>query len=234
MNKTTAIIMAAGQGKRMNSQVAKQFLLLKDKPVLYYSLKAFEESRIDDIILVTGEDQIEYCQKQIVDEYNIRKVTKIIEGGKERYDSVYQGLKNIEESDYVLIHDGARPCITPELINTVIDQVATWKACLIGNPVKETIKVVNQNGIITDTPDRSTLWAAQTPQAFEYKLIKNAYDRLYQEEEFIRKGITDDAMVWETYHGQPVKMLFGDYDNVKITTPEDILIADGILSKLLC
>lgn len=231
--KITAIILAAGQGKRMNSPVAKQFLSLKGKPVIYYALKAFQESDVDNIILVTGKDQVEYCREKIVDYYQIQKVTEVIEGGEERYDSVYEALKKTCTTDYVLIHDGARPFISQELIRKVIAQVKECGACLLGTPVKETIKVVNSEGYITATPIRNSLWAAQTPQAFEYASIKRAYDQFYAEEDKNKLGITDDAMVYETFYKGSVKMLLGDYNNIKITTPEDLLVAENILKEMV-
>ncbi|MDD3173335.1 MAG: 2-C-methyl-D-erythritol 4-phosphate cytidylyltransferase [Herbinix sp.] len=233
MNKITAIILAAGQGKRMNSQVAKQFLILQEKPVLYYSLKAFEESSVNDIILVTGDGQVDYCRENIIETYHFKKVTKIIEGGKERYDSVYRALLKVEPTDYVLIHDGARPFIMKDQIETVIKHVIEDKACIVGTPVKETIKIVNSEGTITSTPNRNILWSAQTPQAFEYKLIKEAYDVFNAEIDKSRIGITDDAMVYENYLKRPVKMLLGDYNNIKLTTPEDLLLAEEILKRIL-
>lgn len=233
-NKFTAIILAAGQGKRMNSEVAKQFLMLQDKPVLYYSLQAFEGSEVDRIIIVTGEDQVEYCRTNIVERYGFLKVTDVIGGGKERYNSVYNALVKIEETDYVLIHDGARPFISKDMIKNIMKQVILNKACLLGTPVKETIKVVDRDGFITATPNRNTLWAAQTPQAFEYRAIKEAYDLLLLEENLDSLGITDDAMVYETYCKMPIKMIMGDYNNIKLTTPEDLTLAKGILRQLLC
>lgn len=233
-NKVTAIILAAGQGKRMNSPVAKQFLILQEKPVIYYSLKAFEESSVDEIILVTGAGQADYCKEKIIDFFRISKVTQIIEGGKERYDSVYRALEAVVETGYVLIHDGARPFISKDLIEKVIAQVMEYKACIVGTPVKETIKIVDDSEFIQATPDRRTLWAAQTPQAFEYSSIKKAYDFFYAEEDKDCLGITDDAMVYESYLKRPVKMVYGDYNNIKLTTPEDLNLADGILKQLLC
>jgi len=233
-NEFTAIILAAGQGKRMNSPVAKQFLMLQGKPVLYYSLRAFEDSAIDRIILVTGEEQVEYCRTNIVKHYGFQKVTDIIEGGKERYDSVYRALLKTGQTDYVLIHDGARPFISRDMIKTIMEQVIINKACLVGTPVKETIKMVDAKGFITATPNRNTLWAAQTPQAFEYASIKKAYDLLQQEKAPDSLGITDDAMVYEAYCKLPVKMIVGDYNNIKLTTPEDLTLAQGIVKQLLC
>ena len=230
-HKITAIILAAGQGKRMNSPVAKQFLILQEKPVIYYSLKAFEESSVDNIILVTGSGQVEYCREQIVDFYQFKKVSQIIEGGEERYDSVYRALEKAGPTDYVLIHDGARPFISIELIETIIGQVQRYKACLVGTPVKETIKIVNSEGYIAATPNRNTLWAAQTPQAFEFSVIWKAYQLFYLEENKTVPGITDDAMVYEAYLKSPVKMLLGDYNNLKLTTPEDLILAESIIGQ---
>ena len=231
MDKVIAIVLAAGQGKRMHSQVAKQFLILEDKPVVYYCLKAFEQSSVDEIILVTGEGQVDYCKREIVDLYHMNKVVKIIEGGKERYDSVFQGLIHAETAEYVLIHDGARPFITIEIIDQMVEQVKESKACIIGMPVKETIKVVDDVGNIIATPNRNTLWAAQTPQAFEYLSIRQAYLDFYQEKDKGSMIVTDDAMLYETYGKLPVKVLPGDYNNIKLTTPEDLIIAERILSQ---
>ncbi len=230
-DKVTAIVLAAGQGRRMNSQVAKQFLSLSEKPVISYSLYAFEKSSVEEIILVTGEGQVDYCRKEIVETYGFKKVRQVVEGGKERYDSVYQALLHSADADYVLIHDGARPFITVELIEKMIAGVKEYQACIPGTPVKETIKVVDAEGTITDTPDRNTLWAAQTPQAFLYEVILKAYEKFYQEKESKDIAVTDDAMVYETFCGLPVKMLMGDYNNLKLTTPEDLILAEQILME---
>ena len=229
----TAIVLAAGKGKRMKTDVSKQFLTLMDKPVIYYSLKAFEESSVDHIVLVTGEETLEYCKKEIVARYHLNKVKKVIVGGRERYDSVYQGLLHTK-SDYVLIHDGARPFITGKMIDEIIKEVRVCKACVIGTPVKETIKIIDSQGFIIETPERNCIWAAQTPQAFEYFAIKNAYNNFYEVNNKNDYAITDDAMVYETFLKKPVKMLLGDYKNIKLTTPEDLIIAEQILMSLLC
>ena len=194
--KNVAIVLAAGQGKRMKSKVQKQYLLIKEKPVLYYTLSAFENSSlISEIILVTGKDEIAYCQKEIVENYGFSKVQKIVAGGKERYHSVYEGIKAIETADYVFIHDGARPFVDGEMIARVCDAVAEYKACVVGMPVKDTIKIADDAGFAEQTPDRRKVWQIQTPQTFEYQLIKGAYEKLLAEEP---EGITDDAMVVET------------------------------------
>ena len=221
--KNAAIVLAAGQGKRMKSKVQKQFLLIKEKPVLYYTLNAFETSPlISDIILVTGKDEIEYCQQEIVEKYGFMKVCKIVAGGKERYHSVHNGIQAIDEADYVFIHDGARPFVDGEIIERVCTTVKEHEACVVGMPVKDTIKIADEEGFAAQTPDRRKVWQVQTPQAFEYHLIKNAYERLLEEEP---EGITDDAMVVETMTSHKVKLVEGSYRNIKITTPEDLDIA---------
>ena len=221
--KNVAIVLAAGQGKRMNSKVQKQFLLIKEKPVLYYTLNAFETSPlITDIILVTGKDEIEYCQKEIVDKYGFSKIHKIVAGGKERYHSVYHGIQAIDAADYVFIHDGARPFVDGEMIARVCAAVEEHKACVVGMPVKDTIKIADEEGFASQTPDRRKVWQVQTPQTFAYQLIKEAYEKLMQEEP---EGITDDAMVVETMTDYKVKLVEGSYRNIKITTPEDLDIA---------
>lgn len=231
-NKFTAVILAAGQGKRMNSSVAKQFLMLEGKPLLFYSIQAFEESRVDEIILVCGQGQIEYCSS-IIAPYGFKKVVRIVEGGEERYDSVYRTLFAVDYTDYVLIHDGARPFVSPELINEMLDKVREYKACIAAVPVKDTIKTVDGGGLIKGTPDRNSMWLAQTPQAFEYSSIKAAYKMLFEDEEADRRTVTDDAMVYERYIKQPVRVVKGDYYNIKITTSEDMAIAKGIKESIM-
>lgn len=226
MGKIAAIVLAAGQGKRMNSDIHKQYLLLKEKPVLYYSLQAFEQSKVDTVILVTGKGEIPYCEQEIVSKYSFQKVEKVIEGGRERYHSVYEGLKALpEEIEYVLIHDGARPMLTDEIIQNTIDAVQEYKACVVGMPVKDTIKITNENQFADQTPNRANLWAVQTPQAFSYDIVWKAYSALMEHE----MPVTDDAMVVETFLKYPVKLVEGSYQNIKITTSEDLLIAEVFL-----
>lgn len=223
MKKNVAIVLAAGQGKRMQSKVQKQYLLIKGKPVLYYTLNAFEtSSMISDIILVTGKDELEYCQKEIVEKYGFSKVRKIVAGGKERYHSVYNGIQAIDEAAYVFIHDGARPFVDGKMIERACAAVEEHKACVVGMPVKDTIKIADEDGFAAQTPDRRRVWQVQTPQVFEYRLIKEAYEKLMVEEP---EGITDDAMVVETMTEYKVKLVEGSYRNIKITTPEDLDIA---------
>jgi 2-C-methyl-D-erythritol 4-phosphate cytidylyltransferase len=221
--KNVAIVLAAGQGKRMNSKVQKQFLLIKEKPVLYYTLSAFENSPIiSDVILVTGKDEIEYCKTEIVEKYDFKKVRKVVAGGKERYHSVHEGIQAIDHAEYVFIHDGARPFVDSEIIQRSYDAVKEYKACVAAMPVKDTIKIADENEFAVQTPDRKRVWQVQTPQTFEYPLIKDAYERLLAEEP---EGITDDAMVVETMTDCKVKLIEGSYRNIKITTPEDLEIA---------
>jgi len=224
--KTTAIVLAAGSGKRMNSKVHKQYLLLQDKPVLYYSLKAFEDSAVDEIVLVVGAGEVDYCKKEIIEKYNMQKVRAVVEGGKERYHSVYEGLKAAGDSDYVLIHDGARPFVSQSIIERTIGAVCEYKACVVGMPVKDTIKIVDEQTFAKETPNRSLVWMVQTPQAFSYSLIYDAYTRMLKQEDV---GITDDAMVVERMTDYKVKLIEGSYQNIKITTPEDLDVAEVYL-----
>ena len=228
--KNTAIVLAAGQGKRMNSKVQKQFLELGGKPLLYYSLKCFQDSgMIRDIILVTGAESVPFCNEEIVEKYGLTKVTKVIPGGKERYDSVYEGLLSCENSDFVLIHDGARPFITEEIIRRGIQGVEKTGACVIGMPSKDTVKIADTQGYVAETPDRSTVWTIQTPQIFEYRLIREAHEKIRCRD---MSAITDDAMVVEQETGVKVALVEGSYKNIKITTPEDLDIAEIFLKAL--
>ena len=230
-NKIVAIVLSGGKGKRMGTTTSKQYLLLNGKPILYYSLKAFDDSDVDEIILVVGEGDESFVEEEIVKKYSIRKVKLIVKGGKERYNSVYNGMCNIEDSNntYVLVHDGARPFITPSLINKTIEEVLEFNACVVGVPAKDTIKVVDKNNYVKDTPDRSILWQVQTPQAFKYDLLMNSYRKVMEDD---RSDITDDSMVVEYASDIPVKMILGNYNNIKITTPEDLNIGLAILESL--
>lgn len=227
--KNTAIVLAAGQGKRMHTKIQKQFLEIKGYPVLYYSLRCFQDSPlIEDIILVTGEESVLYCQKEIVDKYGFTKVTKVIPGGKERYDSVYQGILACENSDYVLIHDGARPFITEEILERGLTGAEETGACAVGMPSKDTVKIADESGYIAETPDRSKVWMIQTPQIFQYALIRNAHESIRTRE---MSNVTDDAMVVEQETGIKVRLAEGSYQNIKITTPEDLGVAELFLGN---
>lgn len=227
--KCTAIVLAAGQGKRMKTKVQKQFLLLNGKPLLYYSLACFQNSReIDEIILVTGKESLDFCRKEIVDFYGFSKVKAIVPGGKERYDSVYAGLCACEGADYVLIHDGARPFVTEEIICRIKEAVIVYQACIAGMPSKDTVKIADEGQMVAATPKRSLVWTIQTPQAFSYELIKEAHEKARQGD---MNEITDDAMVVEAFSDQSIRLVEGSYENIKVTTPEDIFLAEKILKK---
>jgi 2-C-methyl-D-erythritol 4-phosphate cytidylyltransferase len=233
--RNIAIVLAAGQGKRMQSKVQKQYLHLKGKPVLYYALQVFETcSFIDEIILVTGAGEMEFCQKEIVEVYGFQKVKKIVAGGKERYHSVFEGLKAVKELTekeegtpcYVYIHDGARPFVDEEILQRTHRAVCETGACVAGMPVKDTIKISDGTGMAVETPRRELVWMIQTPQVFSYELIYEAYAKLLKEEHIF---VTDDAMVLECMEGQRVKLVEGSYRNMKITTPEDLAVAEALL-----
>lgn len=234
MEKCTAVLLAAGSGKRMNSDVKKQYLLINDKPVLWYALEAFEKSFMTEVILVVSKDDMEYVKKEIVDKYGFKKVKAVVEGGKERYHSVACGIEAAGECDYIFIHDGARPFLNKEILDRLLKDVRVYKACVAGMPVKDTIKIANEDGFAESTPNRNLVWQVQTPQVFSYELIKEAYERLIREEkEVLDRGIkiTDDAMVVETFSNQPVKLTEASYENIKITTPEDLILASAFLEK---
>lgn len=233
----TAIVLSAGQGKRMGASVQKQYIELQGKPIIYYTLSVFQKSEIiDDIILVAGKDQLKYVQEEIVRKYHFTKVKTVVEGGHERYASVWQGLKareydkyyeNIQDG-YVFIHDGARPFVDEEMLERAYDTVRKYKACVAGVPSKDTIKLINEEQFAVTTPEREYVWAVQTPQVFEKTLIFEAYARLMEEE---CVHVTDDAMVVEQMMRLPVKLFEGSYENIKITTPEDLDIARIFLLK---
>lgn len=236
MKKETAaaIILAAGQGKRMNSGIQKQYLQLKGYPVLYYSLKAFEDSDVDDVILVTGEKEIEYCSREIIERYGLQKVRAIVAGGKERYHSVYEGLKAVGEPDYVLIHDGARPFVTVNIIARTLEGARSCGACVAGMPAKDTVKLADDRGFTASTPPRDSVWMIQTPQTFSYPLIFSAYRELIEREVSGQEiSVTDDAMVLETISGRKSRLVEGSYENIKITTPSDLRIAEAICTDAL-
>ena len=225
--RCTAIVLAAGQGKRLHSKIQKQFLEIGGKPILYYSMECFQKSPlIQDIILVTGEDMISYCQSEIVEKYGFTKVCKVTAGGKERYDSVYAGLLCCQDTDYVYIHDGARPFVTEEMIQRGYEAVKRTNACVMGMPSKDTVKLADPSGYIKETPDRKIVWNIQTPQIFSYDLIRGAYESIRKKD---MSNVTDDAMVVEQETGTKILLVEGSYQNIKITTPEDLAVAEAFL-----
>ena len=231
MKKETygAVVLAAGKGKRMHSAVQKQFLMLGGKPVIFYSLEQFEQCPfINEIVLVTGEEEIDYCRKEIVEKFDFQKVKKIVAGGAERFLSVYNGLKACT-CDFVYIHDGARPFVDQAILERTREDVKRYGACVAGMPVKDTIKISDGDGYADVTPPRSRVWMVQTPQVFAYSCIKDAYDKLIADG---RMDVTDDAMVLECMAGQKTKLTLGSYENIKIITPEDLEIAEVFAARL--
>jgi 2-C-methyl-D-erythritol 4-phosphate cytidylyltransferase len=228
--KVSVVIPAAGQGKRMEANKNKQFLLLGGKPILSHTITIFESSSsIDEIILVAQSEELDYCQSEIIHKYNFNKVSKIIAGGATRQESVYNGLKAVsEDADFILIHDGARPLLTNELIEHIITEVEKYQAVAIGVPVKDTIKIINQDKVVVDTPKRDNLIAIQTPQAFRRNLILEAYQRAC-EDDYLG---TDSSSLVERLNKE-IRVIEGSYENLKITTPEDLELAERIISRRL-
>lgn len=233
--KCTAIILSAGQGKRMGTDVHKQYIKILGKPVIYYTLRAFQDSEIiDSIVLVVGGGQEEFARKEIVEKFRFTKVTVIVPGGAERYDSVWQGLKAVRNAKaqdmdgYIFIHDGARMFVDESILKRGYETVLEYRACVAGMPSKDTVKLVDENDFAVKTPERKYVWIVQTPQIFEEALIVEAYSRL-AEQECIH--VTDDAMVVEEMMGTAVKLYEGSYENIKITTPEDLKIAIAFLKS---
>ena len=219
------VIVAAGTGSRMNMGINKQFIKLEGKEIIAYTIEKFyNNSNIEDIVVVVKEDESEFFKKEILDKYNFKNVKRAY-GGKERQDSVYNGLKLLDEKcNVVLIHDGARPFVSDKIIDKSIEEAKEHKAIVVGVPVKDTIKVIDNDKNIVDTPNRSVLWAVQTPQTFDYTILIDAYKDAFKNKFY---G-TDDAMLVERI-GYKVKMLEGSYNNIKITTQEDLNIGSQIL-----
>ena len=226
--KTVAIIPAGGAGKRLKAQKAKQYLLLNYLPVLVHTLKAFEQAKvIDEIILVLPSNDVASAQKQLINKYGLTKVIAIVDGGKERQDSVRNGLAAINgKCDVVVIHDAVRPFVTQELINQVVAAAKSFGAASVGVKAKDTVKEIKKDNLVAATIPRQNLWLTQTPQAFKFDLLKKAYTAAYRDKYY---G-TDDASLAEKI-GAKVKMIDGSYENIKITTQEDIIIAEALMKK---
>lgn len=261
--RNIAIVLSAGRGTRMNTGIPKQYLDLNGMPVIAWSLRAFELFEgVDDVILVTSKEDIEYCRCEVVEKYGFSKVRSIVSGGAERYLSVWEGLKeakrcrmdspdllqssdqnpesfcktgNLQPADsgeghfdYVFIHDGARPLIDEPILQRALEDVRTHKACVVGMPVKDTIKIADQDAFAKTTPDRRFLWQVQTPQVFAFPLVYGSYRKLIEEG---IQNVTDDAMVVERESSTRVRLTEGSYRNIKITTPEDLEIAKLFLRE---
>ena len=220
----SAIVLAGGRGKRMNYHKSKQFIEIKGKPVLVYTLEKFIYNKsIDEVILVLPEDEVDYCKKEVLQKYSL-KVDRIVIGGKERQDSVFNALEAMEQANIVLIHDGARPFISEKIIEEGIKYANIYGAAAPGVTPKDTIKIKNEDNISVDTPDRNTLVAVQTPQCFKYDEIYQCHRKIKEENAIV----TDDTSVVERY-GHKVYLYEGDYTNIKITTPEDLILAERLI-----
>lgn len=252
--RCTAVILAGGSGSRMHSDVAKQFMLLCGKPLLWYSLHAVQRSEIiDDCILVAGRADdtvggswphtLEYVRREIVEKYGFTKVDAIIPGGSERCWSVENAMAVLRDGveggrvpnrdGYVFIHDSARPFLTEEILSRTYEAVQRYRACVAAMPSKDTVKLADEECFAAFTPPRSQVWTIQTPQVFETCLIAAAYGRLREHyPQTVQAPVTDDASVVELFSDVPVKLVEGSYQNIKITTREDIRIAEAFLEDL--
>lgn len=221
----SAIIVAAGQGVRMGNSIPKQYLMLGDHPILAYSLMAFSAcNSVDKLYLVIPESDIDCCRHKIVLPLKLAIDIQLVPGGSQRQLSVYNGLRKIEDRQgIVVIHDGVRPFVKPDHIQICIQGAMETGACILAVPVADTLKKVNSSGLIDDTIERKGVWQAQTPQAFEYELIIQAHEKA-RVDGFIA---SDDALLVERL-GKKIKIVAGNRNNFKITTPEDLRIAQAI------
>ena len=227
--KVIALIPAAGMGKRMGAAINKQYLLLGGKPIVAHTIAVFESAPfVDDIYLIVPEAEIPYCREHVVERYGFAKVRRIVTGGAERQNSVLNGLRAVADArddDVVLIHDGVRPFVPVSVLKRAAESAFAQDGALVAVPVKDTVKVVT-NGVVRATPPRETLWLAQTPQAFKYGTILAAHE-MAAAEGFLG---TDDAMLVERLEKE-VHIVMGDYRNIKITTPEDLILAEAFLKE---
>jgi 2-C-methyl-D-erythritol 4-phosphate cytidylyltransferase len=226
MSRVTALIPAAGAGRRMGKSVAKQFLPLGDKPLLAHTLLAFQRApEIDEIIPILSKEDREHCLRDIIERYGITKVRTLVAGGRERQDSVMNGLLKLEpDASIVLVHDGVRPFVTHAMIRESVDLARKGECVAVGVPVKDTVKEVDDQGMVRHTLERSRLWAIQTPQTFPVNALKRAYEECFKHKVY---G-TDDATLVERTGGR-VRVIMGSYENIKITTPGDLILAEEIL-----
>lgn len=227
--RVSALIPAAGMGKRMGAGINKQYLLLAGRPILAHTLAVFESaSFVDDVYLIVPEDEIAFCRENVVERHRFAKVRLIVAGGSERQYSVLNGLRAVPSpgpDDVVVIHDGVRPFVSLPVLESSVETARLLDAALVAVPVKDTVKVV-RDGIVLETPPRESLWLAQTPQTFRYRVIRDAHERAAAEAWL---G-TDDASLVERF-GKQVHIVCGDYGNFKITTPEDLVLAEAFLKN---
>lgn len=227
--KIVAIVPAAGMGRRMGASINKQYLLLDGKPILAHTLELFQKADfIDEIYPVVPAEEIEYCRIHVVERYGIEKVRQIVAGGAERQNSVLNALRaaDCDDDDVVLIHDGVRPFVPLSALQRSIDMALEHDGALVAVPVKDTVKVV-KGAFVAATPSREVLWLAQTPQTFRYRIIRAAHE-LAEAEGFT---CTDDSSLLERV-GKKVHVVIGDYRNIKITTPEDLVLAEAFIKSV--
>ena len=224
--KVAAIIPAAGKGKRMGHATPKHFMHLEGKPILAYTLGAFEKCpAVDYVLIVVRSGEEEYCLSEVVERYGFKKVLRIVIGGEKRQDSVYHGIKELDEdTDIVVVHDGVRPFVLPDLISETIKLAMYVDGVVAALPVKDTLKEVSEEGLIKGTPHREALWYAQTPQTFKKRVLEEAFIRAYNDGFY---G-TDESSLVERIGGK-VRIIEGSPENIKITTKEDLLHAELIL-----
>jgi 2-C-methyl-D-erythritol 4-phosphate cytidylyltransferase len=228
MSTSIALIPAAGMGKRMGKAVSKQFLFLGDKPVLAHTLLAFQRSSdVDEIIPILSEDDMESCLRDVIEAFHLTKVKTLVVGGKERQDSVFNGIRKLsKDAVVVLVHDGVRPFVTPDMITECVSSARRGDSVAVGVPLKDTVKEVDEHGVVRRTLDRNRLWSIQTPQAFPAGILRKAYEEAFKR----RQYGTDDATLVERA-GHNVRVIMGSYENIKITTPEDLILAEEILKR---
>lgn len=230
--RRAAIVLAGGSGSRMGGPTPKQYLMIRGKPLIWYSLHAFEESDAEEIVLVVRPGETELCRQTLVEPFGFRKVRKVVEGGKERFHSVYAGLRALKGRgfDLVAIHDGARPMVSQDVIARTYGNAEQYGACVAAVPVKDTIKRADDDGFAAETLPRDLLWSVQTPQTFRFDLCLRAYETMMERPEY-QAGVTDDAMVVEQFTDTRVRLVMGDYKNLKVTTPEDLPAAERYLEQ---
>ena len=233
--KNTAIVLAGGSGRRMGTDRPKQYLELGGRPLLCHCLDTFERSFVDAVVLVCRKGEEDYCKKEIVEKYGYKKVKAIVAGGRERYDSVYNGLKETEGYDYVFIHDGARPFVSEHVLERCLHYAEKYGAAVAAVKAKDTIKIENGDGFVEQSPDRSLVWMVQTPQVFERNMISECYEKLKRDEKRLAEAgvyITDDTMVAKMYADVDAKLVESSYDNIKITTMDDMAVAEAIFNEI--
>lgn len=226
-NNLRVVIAAAGQGSRMGTKTNKQFIMLNNKPVITYSLDFFEKQEVvDEIIVVTSAKELDFCRNEIIEKNHYQKVSAVLVGGQQRQDSIWVALQYLDpDTDFVAVHDGARPLLSSNVLRRLLSEAGEWGAAIPGVASRDTIKMVNKDSFVRQTLDRNVIYSIQTPQVFKFKELFEAYKLAYEEGFYA----TDDSALFEKYIGQ-VKLVEGDYNNLKITTPLDLMVVKNLLS----